>query len=121
MAPCDSNLGVVPDLAAIAAEPEAVSRLTADVVEALLGKCSVAQGALVGRLLALRASGSGPGDHSADGDRLLDVEEAARKLGKSKDHLYRHAGDYPFTVRDGRSLRFSEQGIEKFIRQRMGR
>ena len=49
------------------------------------------------------------------------VEEAARKLGKSKDHLYRHAGDYPFTVRDGSSLRFSEQGIEKFIRQRVGR
>ena len=63
----------------------------------------------------------GQGQWARDGDRLLDVEEAARKLGKSKDYLYRHAGKYPFTVRDGRRLRFSEAGIEKFIRQRLGR
>ena len=61
------------------------------------------------------------GQPQGDWDRLLDVKAAAAKLGKSTDALYRQAGDYPFTVRDGRSLRFSEQGIEKFIRQRMGR
>ena len=72
------------------------------------------------RLLALRVIPH-QADHAADGDRLLNVLEAARKLGKSKDYLDRHADDYPFTVRDGRSLRFSEAGIEKFIRQRMGR
>lgn len=54
-------------------------------------------------------------------DRLLTVEEAAQKLGRSKDWLYRHAGRLPFTVRDGRLLRFSEQGIERYIRQRQGR
>ena len=60
-------------------------------------------------------------EHSGNGDRLLTVEEAAPKLGTSVDHLYRHAKNYPFTVRNGRALRFSEVGIERFIRQRMGR
>ena len=117
----EHKFGIVPDLTAIGADPDVARHLPADQVEALLATCSVCQGALVNRLLALRASTNGQGQTKPDGDRLLTAEDAARKLGKSKDALYRHAGDYPFTVRDGRSLRFSEQGIEKFIRQRLGR
>ena len=116
----DSNPGIVPRLEEIADSPALASQLSFEVVEALLGKNAVVQSVLVSRLLALRAQPI-QAAHSADGDRLLDVEEASRKLGKSKDYLYRHASDYPFTVRDGRSLRFSDQGIEKFIRQRMAR
>ncbi len=54
-------------------------------------------------------------------DKLLDVEEAARRLSLSCDHLYRHAKELPFTVRIGRRLRFSAKGIEHYIRQRQGR
>ena len=110
----------VPKLEEIADNPALAMHLPVEVVEALLGKNAVAQSVLLSRLLALRASLSQM-ERSADGDRLLDVNKAARKLGKSRDYLYRHSRDYPFTVRDGRSLRFSEQGIEKFIRQRMTR
>src|SRR3989304_5833225 len=112
----DYKLGIVPKLEEIADNPALATHLPSDVVEALLGKNALAQSVLVSRLLALRASPI-QAENSTGGDRLLDVEEAARKLGKSKDALYRHADDYPFTVRDGHSLRFSEQGIEKFIRQ----
>ena len=52
-------------------------------------------------------------------DRLLNVKEAAQKLGRSPDWLYRHGSELPFVVRDGRLLRFSEQGIEEYIRRRM--
>jgi predicted DNA-binding transcriptional regulator AlpA len=38
-----------------------------------------------------------------------------------RDWLYRQADTLPFTVRIGRSLGFSEQGIEKWLRQRAGR
>jgi len=117
----DYKLGIVPKLEEIADNPALAMHLPFDVVEAMLGKCSIAQGALVNRLLALRASGNGQVEHSGKGDRLLTVEEAAPKLGTSVDHLYRHAKNYPFTVRNGRALRFSEVGIERFIRQRMGR
>jgi excisionase family DNA binding protein len=52
-------------------------------------------------------------------DRLLTVEEASRKLGVTKDYLYRHAGHFPFTVRVGpRQLRFSLHGMDRYIRQR---
>ncbi len=112
------KLATVPDLAGISADPARVSDLPPEEIPALRGKLAELDTLLLGRWLQ---SGNGQSQTSADGDRLLNVVEAARKLGKSKDHLYRHADDYPFTVRDGRSLRFSEQGIEKFIRQRVGR
>lgn len=48
-------------------------------------------------------------------DRLMPVEQAASRLGVSKDFLYRHADEYPFTRRIGSSLRFSSVGIDRFI------
>ncbi len=53
-------------------------------------------------------------------DHLIKAEEAAAKLSRSADWLYRHADDLPFTHRDGRSLRFSSAGIEQYIRSRHG-
>jgi excisionase family DNA binding protein len=52
-------------------------------------------------------------------DRLLTVGEAARRLACSKDWLYRHR--LPFAVRNGRQLRFSADGLERYIQQRAGR
>lgn len=50
-------------------------------------------------------------------DQLIDVDQAAERLGMSKDYLYRHAPEYPFTRRQGRALRFSSLGIEKYLKQ----
>ncbi len=52
-------------------------------------------------------------------DRLLTVEQAADILSKTTDWLYRRAKILPFTVREGRSLRFSHNGIQKYIQARM--
>jgi predicted DNA-binding transcriptional regulator AlpA len=51
-------------------------------------------------------------------DSLLDVGEAARRLGVSVAYLYRNHETLPFTRRVGRSLRFSARGIEECIRRR---
>jgi predicted DNA-binding transcriptional regulator AlpA len=51
-------------------------------------------------------------------NRLLDVEEAAGRLGCSPSWLYRHSKRLPFVVRTGRSLRFSSKAIDYFIRSR---
>src|SRR5687768_14957748 len=59
------------------------------------------------------------GDHTADEN--LSAEEAARRLGVSKDWLYRQAGSLPFAVRIGRRLVFSARGLERWNQQRMGR
>jgi hypothetical protein len=53
------------------------------------------------------------------GDRLLNVIQAAEKLCAKPDWLYRHR-ELPFRVRQGRALRFSELGIEDYIRKRRG-
>ena len=54
-------------------------------------------------------------------DQLLGVKEAADLLGMAADTLYRKAATLPFSVRDGRRLRFSKAGIEKYIRARQGK
>lgn len=88
---------------------------------ALIGALAEAQAILWGRFLAGTGTG-GRGQTPEGGDRLFTVEEAAQRLAVSEDWLYRHADKLPFTVRIGdRHLRFSAAGIEKFIRQKVGK
>jgi predicted DNA-binding transcriptional regulator AlpA len=54
-------------------------------------------------------------------DRLVEIPEAAELLSMSEDTLYKKAATFPFTVRQGRSLRFSFLGIQKYIRANQGR
>jgi predicted DNA-binding transcriptional regulator AlpA len=53
-------------------------------------------------------------------DRLLNVSQTAVKLGVKPDWIYRHHSHLPFRVRQGTLLRFSELGIEDYIRRRLG-
>ncbi len=115
------SLVSIPKLEELAEDPSKAASLPVDVVEALLGKNAIAQGVLMSRLLALRASGNSQAETGPDGDRLLNSREASAKLSLSEDHLYRHSTQFPFTVRVGRRLRFSEAGIARYIRQQMGR
>lgn len=50
-------------------------------------------------------------------ERLLDIEEAAARLNISKDYLYRHHKQLPFSRRIGRKLLFSSVGISEYIRR----
>ena len=68
---------------------------------------------LARRGVASSAAGAGP-------DENLSAQEAARRLGLSRDWLYRNAGELPFTVRIGRRLLFSARGLERWNRQRQG-
>jgi excisionase family DNA binding protein len=109
----------VPRLDEIAANPACAAELAPAVAQALMSRCVIALAVLNARLLS--APENGRGNSAPDGDRRLNVEQAAARLGVSKDYLYRNAGSLPFTVRIGRSLGFSEAGLEKYIRQRTGR
>lgn len=53
----------------------------------------------------------------AEEDRLLSASEAAGLLGISPATLYREADRYPFTVREGRRLRFSQAGLRSYLRR----
>lgn len=52
-------------------------------------------------------------------DRNLSARETARRLGVSLPYLYKHADDYPFTVRMGTRVLFSARGLAKWTRQKM--
>jgi len=57
-------------------------------------------------------------DHKEQ-DSLLDAEQAAEILAVSQDWLYRHANRLPFTRKLApRVLRFSYQGIQKYLSTR---
>ncbi len=88
----------------------AAKELPAEDLPRLLGELEEIRCTAIARLTA-------PASTAPQSDELLDVDEAARRLGTSKDYLYRHHARLPFTRRMGRSLRFSALGIEKYIRQ----
>lgn len=104
-------------LAEIFADPSVIESLTAEGVASARGELARLDSLLLARLM----NASGALSPSPPTDRRLNVEEAAAKLGTSKDWLYRHAGTLPFTVRIGRGVGFSEAGIERYLRQRSGR
>ena len=108
----------LPKLGGLIADPAKVALLPPEAVPEVLAQLEGIRARLWARLTA--PQGNGQGQAKEDEDRLLGVQEAAAKLGRSVDSMYRHAGKYPFTVRDGRNLRFSEAGINRYIRQRMG-
>lgn len=95
---------------------EHVADVPAEMIPALLSQLAALQGSLAARLLNRDDTASAPSE-----PRLLKVSAAAERLQMSEDYLYRHADDLPFTVRKGRMLRFSEPGIEKWIRNRSGK
>jgi len=71
----------------------------------------------VGQLKALvREEIEKAGQNGHQEDKLLDAEEACKILSASPDWLYRHANRLPFTRKLGhRMLRFSYQGIQKYL------
>lgn len=109
----------VPSLSDVLADPSKATQLPREAIAMLLGELEQIKAQLWSRLIVAHTGGESVANN---GDNLLDVNQAALKLGMSKDYLYRNAAHLPFTVRVGKKhVRFSEIGIDRFIRQRMGR
>lgn len=103
------------DLESLLRNPE---QIAPEQIPGVLAQLAAAQGLLAARLFSREEACVGK---QSNGDRLVAIGEAAEKLGVTPDWLYRRGDKLPFVVRMGRNVRFSEQGIEKYIRQRMGR
>jgi len=83
-------------------------------IPGILAGLSALQGALAARLMNGKP-------HSPDKkDKLLSVKEVSEIIGCSKDWLYRRTKTLPFVVRLGNQIRYSENGIERYIQQRKG-
>jgi predicted DNA-binding transcriptional regulator AlpA len=109
-----------PSLEELLAEPAKAFEVSPETAIKLLAMMSpVQQNLLVAVTSAQRAAR--PADaYGPFGDVLLDVNQAAPRLGIKPKTLYDHADDYPFTVRKGRSVRFSSKGIDDYIRDNSG-
>jgi predicted DNA-binding transcriptional regulator AlpA len=82
----------------------------------LIGDLEAARAAAWARLTA-PASEPRP-DAPRQEPRNLDVAEAARRLGMSRDWLYRHAAELPFALRIGRRVVFDSLALECWNRKR---
>lgn len=95
-------------LAALLADPERALGLPRGEAQRLLLRLSPV-------VTALTLAASAPQAAELAEDRILSVEEAARRLNVSRDYLYRHHAELPFTIRRGRKLGFSARGLERWL------
>ena len=105
-------------LAELLADPAKVSLVPTEAIPDMRGELAKLDTLLLARLLT---ASNGTAETWLKRDRLLGVADAAAKLGATRDWVYRNADHLPFTVRLGKKqLRFSEAGIERYIRHRVG-
>ena len=106
-------------LRAVIDAPARVAEIPAADVPQILGALAELQAMLTLRLMTGADGHGSPASPASDSN--LGIREAAERLGVSVAYLYRHAGSLPFTVRIGRKLLFSAQGIERWNMNRRGR
>ncbi len=102
------------DFSALVNEPARIQGIPAEQIPALLTQLSTLQTAMAARMIP--TNGEAP-----QADSMLTVKEAALRLGMSVDWLYRRTARLPFVVRLGRQVRFSAQGIDRYLKNRAGR
>ena len=109
-----------PDFIALLADPARAAEVPSDTIPALLAQLAAEQARLSALESALAARLAEAAPNGPPADQLLTVEEAAAKLGTTRDWLRRHP-DLPFVVRlSPGQVRYSAKGIERFIAMRMG-
>jgi excisionase family DNA binding protein len=108
----------VRDVHALLAQFPAPSQLPVQEIPVVMARLATLQNELMSYWLLNHASNNTSG---VDRDVLLSVNEAAERLKVSTDYLYRNARKLPFTVREGRLLRFSANGMDEYIRRKRNR
>lgn len=97
---------------------EALAILQAEAEE--MGKESLFD--LIARLEGLKARALARAimPEAPQADRLITAKEAGEILKTSEWHMYRNADEYPFTVRKGSRVKFSYQGIQRWLKRQGG-
>ena len=115
----EARLYAVPQLEELAADPSKAGVLDAHTTELLETRAIVALDVLRKRKMSLAAQAA-LAEKVRKPDRLLTAKEVAKRLGFSVDWVYKNHRDLPFRVRLGTVPRFSEKGLEKYIREHQG-
>jgi integrase len=99
----------------LAALPALVREVPSKALPGVVGALAAAQAEALARIVAGSSLTTAPGPAEN-----LPVAEAARRLGVSRDWVYRNAPSLPFAVRIGRRLLFDARGMERWNRSRAG-
>lgn len=95
---------------------QAIAQAAPEELPALVGRLEAAKAAAWARLVSGASLPADPG--SAEN---LPIAEAARRLGMSRDWMYRNAARLPFAVKIGRRVLFDARGLERWNRSHTGR
>ena len=106
-------LAALPGLDELTAHPDRAAELTPDAAQALLVRCSeqVARLAALRDVLLVAAFTHGAARRDT-GDRLLDKDAVAAKIGKSRSWVEKHADALPARRRVGGEALWSERLLE---------
>jgi predicted DNA-binding transcriptional regulator AlpA len=105
------------DLGALLDHPERVGEVPAAELPAIVLRLAALQSAVAARLTAEATSAPAASEQAPE--KLLDVRQAAERVGMSADWLYRHKDKLPFTRLVGtRTVRFSDAGITRWLAHR---
>jgi excisionase family DNA binding protein len=88
---------------------ELAKTLPAEELPGLLGSLAEITATAQARLLSPSAAPLG--------DKLLNVKECAERMKVSQDYLYHSHKRLPFARRIGRSLRFSANGLDAYLKR----
>lgn len=102
--------------------PDPLAAMSVAVQQAQIAECPELLGELerFKASLWLRMTIGSQGAASPQPDRLLTATEVAERLNVTTAYIYRNARSYPFMVRQGRYVRFSNNGLELYLRRRQG-
>ena len=114
-----AGLHAVPKLEELAVDPGKTGVLDAHTTELLETAAIAALDALRKQKLILAAEASVV-TQARWPDRLLRPKEVAERLGMGIDWVYHNQHKLPFRVPLGTVPRFSERGLDDFIRKRQG-
>src|ERR1044072_8620720 len=104
-------------LAGILTDPTRAQELGTTEAIILIAEVAVIQATLATRIATQSEQVRYPPSAAArvEEDRLLTVDEAASRLGVTRQWLYRHSKELPFTRKLSRkALRFSESGMQRW-------
>jgi predicted DNA-binding transcriptional regulator AlpA len=114
-----AGLFVVPKLEEVAVDDRTAEVLDAHTTDLLETTAIAALSALRKRKLMLAAEAR-LASQARRPDRLLKAKEVAERLGMGIDWVYHNQRKLPFRVPLGTVPRFSENGLDEFIRKRQG-
>ena len=101
----------IPKLSELLEDPDRVSALPLEAVPTIRGELAKLDTLLLMRVAMAQSNGQA----QPDGDRLLSAKEVAGRMGMSLDYVYKNASEFPFAVKEGRRVLFSECGLEQYL------